>query len=108
MKSFKSLNEVYDYLRGKGLGRLSSFLSEAVAQETRDLCTMNNDSVETNKADAEQEFLDEINYFLGKGEFDSINPRLIINYRRKPKSWAVAAIIGESYDDSRIQEKDED
>lgn len=108
MKNFKSLSEVYDYLESKELGRLSSFLSEAVAQETRDLCTMNNDSVEINQADAEQEFLDEINYFLGKGEFDSINPRIIINYRRKPKSWAIAAMIGETYDDTRIQEKDED
>ena len=58
---------------------------------------MNEDSEEVNRKDAEKEFLDEINYFLGQGNFDSINPRVIINYRRKPKSWAVAAMIGETH-----------
>ena len=97
MKQFSSLEEVYDYLETKGLGRLSSFLSEAIDQETKDLCRMNEDSEEVNRKDAEKEFLDEINYFLGQGNFDSINPRVIINYRRKPKSWAVAAMIGETH-----------
>lgn len=106
MKEFGSLSEVYDYLQSKGLGRLSSFLSEAVEQETKDLCGMNSDTPEVNRKDAEQEFLDEINYFLGQGDFDSINPRIIINYRRKPKSWAIAAMIGETYDNKRDKTSD--
>lgn len=101
MKNFKSLKEVHSFLNEKGLTRISSFLTEAVAQETKDLCSINKDSAEQNQKDAEEHFLEEINYFLGKGEFNSLNPRLIINYRRRPKSWAVAAMIGETDDNKR-------
>ena len=97
--NFKTIAEVYKYLDGKELGRVRSFLESAVAQETKDLCNINTDTEENNRLDAEKHFLEEINFFLGEGNGRELNPNIIINYRRRPKSWAVATMIEESHVD---------
>lgn len=93
--NFKTIAEVHEWLKQEGLTRVSSFLAEAIDQEIRDLCKVNDDTVENNRKDAEVHFLEEINFFLGEGRGREFDPNLIINYRRRPKSWAVATMIEE-------------
>lgn len=94
--SFSTIEELFAYLNEQGLTRVSSFLESSIEQEFNDLNSINGD-IENNRKDAEKSFLEEINTFLAQEkEFD---PHIIMNFRRRPKSWAIAAAISNQGED---------
>ena len=67
------------------------FLLDAIEQESKDLAHIYRNNPEDNAEEAQENFLSEINTFLAKDK--PFDPEIIMNWRRRPKTWAIAEKI---------------